>query len=174
MPTDPRLRIGRARRRLYSDVVKCGTCNYDMSGTPDAERCPECASLDWRKAPAAWSAAEWWALVFAMCPLVWVGLVHVLLVVARGSLGRWPHRGGMDDPKCVPVVSDLRPLVGFFALAFVLTPLATLFISAMMHFYARQPWSRSGAVLVRGIGLWLAAIVLVTWDPALAVAWFLD
>jgi hypothetical protein len=44
----------------------------------------------------------------------------------------------------------------------------------MMYFYARQPWKRTAAVLGRGIGLWLAAIVLAKWDPALAIAWFLD
>jgi hypothetical protein len=35
----------------------------------------------------------------------------------------------MDDPKAVPVVADLYPLVGVLVLVFVVTPLATLFIA---------------------------------------------
>lgn len=38
--------LGRRRRRLLAG--RCGVCGYDMAGTPDASRCPECGA-GWRR-----------------------------------------------------------------------------------------------------------------------------
>lgn len=42
--------LARRRRRWYEG--KCDACGYDMLGTPDAERCPECGA-GWRVAQSA-------------------------------------------------------------------------------------------------------------------------
>lgn len=40
-----------AKRRKHWRGGHCDVCGYDMTGTPDAERCPECGT-GWRREPA--------------------------------------------------------------------------------------------------------------------------
>lgn len=161
-----------------STKMYCLGCRYWLAGL-SAGKCPECGRDFDPGNPSSFSASPrrsigyvWWLALMAAWPVLADGMVYVCFLIARLSLGRWPSRGGMDDPKTIAGLELPLALVGimiFFSLPFV--ALALIF----------------GWVLVRrhgvGIALMLSALACVSvallfamvhWDPGLVHMWLLD
>lgn len=97
--------------------------------------------------------------------------VHLLLVLARVTLGRWPIRGGAHDPKSLPIVE-------WFFLPVALSPLlvpigALIFITALVlaiRDRSLRELIAAALLVLLSIAVWAVAIR----DPALALYWFFD
>lgn len=106
-----------------------------------------------------------------MAGAVWCLLT---LAVARLQLGRWTNRGGMDDPKGIPVVSEMATLSCTWFLWVPLSGLLVLRISISdlddRRTGSQPPLWRS---LVT-IGLWCVGLLVLLADPARTFVWFAD
>lgn len=160
--------------------MKCGKCEYDLSGISDLVRCPECGTTDWaaEQRDTTWRWLKWVSLAAMLTPVAAIVLVHIMLVVARLQLGRWPGRHGADDPKSIPFVNDLHTLtslVVFPGLAFAL-PLSTcITFSSLVS--ATWPVRLSHPRIVAAgatVAAWMACYIFVRLDPAQAFVWFRD
>lgn len=159
--------------------VNCAKCDYDLSGLEEPIRCPECGARDRRPAPDAawWRRLERAGLIAALFPLLLPVVLHVMLLLARMELGRWPHRFGRDDPKFIPVVGQLHSLVIILTL---LLPIALLvgvvfipglYVRAMIQRTSYGPPTRA---FLLSLVAWGLLVVLVRFDPADVIVWFLD
>src|SRR5262245_52788825 len=105
----------------------CRACGYELRGL-GAGACPECGrgfdpadtasflgdeELKRQRRRRAWIG--WAATIGASWPLVLFAWLHLMLVVARLVLGRWPHRTGRDDPKFIEIVGEMHA-VGILAM----------------------------------------------------------
>jgi hypothetical protein len=94
------------------------------------------------------------------------------LLIARVSLGRWPHRGGMDDPKNVPGVDP----VGIIALLLVIAslPAFVMGIIFLIGLMTHQAWQRAMKAGAIALVLWVTGFILARWDPAGVWMWLFD
>ena len=105
-------------------------------------------------------------------PLLANTLAFAALVAARISLGRWPFRGGRDDPSGIDGI-------GLLCLAAMLLLLASLpalvvgtaLLSALLAQGATKQVIRGG---VLAACLWAGGFLLARWDPAEAWYWLFD
>lgn len=159
--------------------MKCGKCEYDLSGISNLVRCPECGTTDWTPRPLdqSWRWLKWVSLAATLTPVASILLVHIMLVAARLQLGRWPGRYGADDPKSIPFVSDLHTLTSF--VIFLGIPLAislSMCIPLSGAIWAksiRLPRSRLDAAKM-SMAVWTACYIFIRLDPAEAFVWFMD
>jgi hypothetical protein len=158
--------------------MECLTCRYDLSGVP-AGPCPECGQkfdprdratygpILSRRLPRRWL---FWVCPIAAAAPLWVhAWLHLMLIVARLELGRWPHRGGADDPSCIPWVNAMHALGWLGILASpVLIPLG---VAGLAFLFVYEPVR--ALVLAGIVGLCWAATFLLG-DPAQVWVWFMD
>jgi len=150
-----------------------------MSATPTSQVCPECGAADWGVRPDVftWTPAQKLSLLLACLPMLWFAYLHVMLIVARLELGRWPSRWGADDPYGIPLVRELGALGAILMLAVWVAPVVNmgLLILCFADAWKRRPRLRNTAIAaVASISLWIGAYVLIRWDPTEVVVWFLD
>lgn len=159
--------------------VFCKRCQYDLAGLA-AGPCPECeqpfdpsdaATFDRiphgegvrQSLTKVWIAAAIW-------PWVVNALAHVLLLVARLELGRWPHRFGMDDPKSIPWV---RLLVYPLTLTFLfLWPSGV--VLCLCSCLVRGRWQRVASLVLISWTIWLTGYIMMNLDPAQVWVWIMD
>lgn len=161
----------------------CRGCGYSLIGL-GARACPECGlgfdpadpgsyEVCW---PPIWMSrterATLWIL--AGWPMLSVAWLHLTLVVARLVLGRWPGRGGMDDPLGIPVVRSMY-FVG--AAILILIPGTLLVLLVLVGRAALSQNLRVRKTLPTfwlPALLWLLGVLLLKLDPARVVEWFGD
>lgn len=164
---------------MYPLVMRCAACGYELRGLKNCI-CPECG----REFDPAQLAAEEAAghagpdrvtlvayFVSASWPLLLLGWLHLMLLMARLVLGRWPHRYGLDDPKHVAVVGEMH-MCG--CLSLMLLPI--MFI-VMVASWVRLAYSAPllAAVLAPlAVGSWVAFVVWPLMDPGEVWVWFWD
>ena len=160
----------------------CRTCRYDLRGL-DAVTCPECGAAFDPRDPETYfktrherPASFWFALVCLLgCagPFIELGLIHLALVAARVSLGRWPQRFGMDDPKDLTGIGAAAYYLA--SLGFFLVPMSLAFVLVGVTMYAVRGHARRGVMFIVVAAVsWAAAIVIARMDPARAMVWFMD
>lgn len=155
----------RCRHGLVPSMVRCSECGTDRAAFAGLIRH---GRRDRRIARLAVACAAW--------PWVLEAMLLVLLCIARLELGRWPHRMGMDDPKGIEVVGLFMAPVYLWMMAMPLMALATVLLLAMLG-VRRGLGPRIGRVwplVVLAAGMWVVGFVLVRWDPAEALVWFMD
>lgn len=94
------------------------------------------------------------------------------LLIARTTLGRWPDRGGMDDPSNVPGIG----LVGVIGIVLVLLTFpsivgACVFAAALL---IRQSFDRAARGSAIALVVWVCGAALVIRDPADVWMWLFD
>lgn len=94
------------------------------------------------------------------------------LLIARLSLGRWPHRGGMDDPSYINGVSPFA----FLSLAFVILSWLSLIAALILMGFLEAHVSRKRIIrdAVITLGLWAIGTSLIQSDPAQVFVWLWD
>ncbi|MGE3109092.1 MAG: hypothetical protein AB7O77_12200 [Phycisphaerales bacterium] len=170
------------RRSDRCRAIFCRGCRYDLTGL-DSRACPECGQHfdpDLRetffRSPRERSLSQWtaWACTLGCAgPVVHIGLVHLTLVGARLSLGRWPHRFGNDDPKNLAgLASALYWLAQVSIMLWPLSIAAAVMAGVVLAFRRRF----LSIVLVVAVlsGSWALARWIAVMDPAKAVVWFMD
>lgn len=162
----------------YATGMNCLGCGYELEGLP-AGPCPECGrAFDpadertytlprWEAPPRGLLALSVAALA---SPVLLHLLLHVMLLVARVQLGRWPHTHGLDGPSSMGGVVRLvwsAAILALFAAPMVM-PLGFLGLAAV---WAADRWrGLLGAVVV--LTLW-AALWLIG-DPLGVWIWFFE
>lgn len=158
----------------------CRSCHYDLRTLP-AGCCPECAAAFDPADVATWSVHPFargdrafvLVQVTAAAMMLWFPLlVHVMLVAARLSLGRWPNRMGGDDPKDVAGLGALYALAVLSMLALTPVGAATTLITPCLA-AATGRWRVIWKLVLIGLFGW-ASLGVMRWDPAQAVVWFFD
>ena len=162
----------------------CLGCEYELTGL-EGSCCPECGRRFNADDPATFLSErrsrrcdrrarlfELALIATSTTPLVANLMAHAALVAARVSLGRWPHRFGMDDPKGV---DGIGLFYGLAMLALLASPVAALVGLLMASLLAvDRAWLR----LVRGgliaAGLWGMGFALARGDPAQVWVWLFD
>lgn len=157
----------------------CRGCHYELRGLPAGE-CPECAARFDPDDPATFDAAGVDAAARVLVRLQFVSaalmlaspvLGHVMLLVARVSLGRWPSRSGADDPR---TIAGLGVLYWVTTVALVFAPLGAAGTVALPIIAAA---TRRGVVFWRlvliGLVGWAGFAVMLV-DPAGTAAWIGD
>lgn len=167
----------------------CRTCDYALQGLPAAALqqpglCPECGARFDPADPATYdNTPQGTRFPLSLRVLRWVAAATpasgaawclLTLAVARIQLGRWPHRYGADDPKYIPLVSDMMvvgctwflwvPLSGVLVVTLALTDLGS------RRAGDPRPLRRSAAI----IALWCAGFLLLVADPGTTLVWFAD
>lgn len=157
----------------------CRSCHYDLRSLP-AGRCPECATAFDPADPATFDAGPVVRgngtlvriqLTGAALMLVFPVLVHISLIAARLSLGRWPQRWGADDPKGVPGIGGLLALATLGLFLFPVGAVVTL-ITPCVAVATRKGGAFWKLIAIGLIG-WMS-LVLARLDPAEAMVWFFD
>jgi hypothetical protein len=156
----------------------CKNCLYALRGLP-AGPCPECATPFDPSQPATYSQTPR-RLVPALIHLEVAAfavagafpiLVHALFVLARLTLGHWPHRLGMNDPKSMPIVKWFHlPVALTIPLSFVG---AALLVLVLLAAGVKGRWIACLRILTF-LGFAAAAWYIAIIDPAQAVKWFMD
>jgi hypothetical protein len=114
-------------------------------------------------------AVGWWVAI--AWPWIIHGLAHVALLVARVSLGRWPHRFGMDDPKGIPAVMVVLGPAGIMMLLWPVSLVGVLVLSLARRGGVWRVLGRLGV----GFAVWSAAFVAIRWlDVAQVWVWIMD
>lgn len=172
----------------------CLGCAYELVGL-DEGRCPECGRAFNADDDGTFRTAEhmkralqvrqmkFGLIALALVPWMAHAFALVALIVARFSLGRWPHRGGADDPKGIAGI-ELPGEIAFFLLAvslWVTALLPALFVGLMLSLVIMKCQTRTrllggvpwGVCLWAG-GLWVCGLALMYWDPAQAWYWLFD
>jgi hypothetical protein len=162
----------------------CLDCAYNLIGL-DAHRCPECGlvydpydpeSFDVTPGHHARDRAsrwlEWMLIASGAVPLVANVFGMLSLLIARVTLGRWPMRGGADDPSSVPGIG----LIGVIGIVLVLLMFpsmvgACMFAGALLMRQAFERAARGGAI---ALVLWVCGAALVIRDPAEVWMWLFD
>lgn len=175
----------------------CPACGYTLGEGPIAH-CPECGAattsfpdIARHKHQSRITLIEKCLYVCAAAPLMFYAALVGLLCIARFSLGRWPNRYGMDDPKYIPLVRELMiPTSLLMIWILVAIPVAlvlwgwlmvrpvhagkaaaALDAPSVIVVLTRSPAHR--ASVIAG-AIWIVGIVLVRTDPTKAIRWFMD
>lgn len=171
-------------RVSMADAIYCIGCDYELRGL-GAGSCPECGrAFDPEDASSVRSERQrrkrsrltrWlvgWAIAVGCTPLIANLLGFVSLAIARVSLGRWPHRGGMDDPK---YVDGVRVIGAVAILTLVLSLPAVLAVCALaLAIAARREVRRALLIGTLALTLWLIGFALARWDLARVWYWLFD
>jgi len=162
----------------------CLACTYHLQSL-SSHVCPECGRPFDPDDPASYARSrfqvnderrarrlEICTIGLSLIPLIANGFALFALVLARLSLGRWPHRTGGDDPYGIDglwVFDDL-PLY-ILTLAF---PTALLALVLCCFIAGHRAWRRLGRGFGLGVTLWLCGAGLFIWDPSGAWSWLSD
>lgn len=159
----------------------CLGCSYELRGL-EGRVCPECgrgfdpgdrATFRPHERQLGVERCLEGALIGVSASMLLANVgVHVMLIAARVSLGRWPHRGGADDPKGIAGIGVLYVLIAILlnAAIFAVFPAVTLAIALAVH----RAWGRLKRSVLLGLVLWLSGFALWWWDPAQAWYWYHD
>ena len=160
----------------YAYGVFCKRCAYELAGLAEGA-CPECGrtfsphdptSFNDERHPRLSKGLKTALVLGAGWPLIVQGLGACALVIARMSLGHWPHRFGMDDPKGIPFLS---PLMAALTLACLLLPVSFI-ASAILVVNALASRAWGWAVVISGV--WLIGIAILRMDFGDIWAWLMD
>lgn len=161
----------------------CIGCQYELTGL--AGSCPECGrtfdpldSVSYLSSAQLAGRAKWsWrfevGLIVCGCLPVLANLFgFAALLIARQSLGRWPDRGGIDDPFYISVVSHFA----FVSLILVILSLPGLLAALILLGLLETHVSRGRIIrnAVVTLGLWAIGFTLIWWDPAQVFVWLWD
>jgi hypothetical protein len=164
--------------------VYCRGCNYPLDGLPCIAcnrpgACPECGtefdpgdSETYNSSRGDIHAARGRRILKWVCaatPLAGAALCLLTLVVARLQLGRWPHRGGMDDPKSIPFVPGMMALSCLWILWVPVSGVIVVRMALRDYHNGRPLWP--GAVT---LALWCLGLLLLLADPGDTFTWFAD
>jgi hypothetical protein len=162
----------------------CFGCEYELVGLGD-DRCPECGRLFDSSDPKSFASEQFmvhrdrrarrfeFALIaVALVPLFANVFGFTSLIIARYSLGRWPYRGGRDDPSYVPGVG----LIGAAAILLVIASLPALIagLALVLALMTQEAWRRLLRSGILAVGLWACGFALTRWDPAEVWMWLWD
>jgi len=160
--------------------MRCLSCDYDLSASL-AGPCPECGRLFDSANPATYrnEAARdtltkpllWMNFALALSPVLTAAMLHLCLVGARVSLGRWPHRWGLDDPKGIDGIQPL--LWGTYVAMLAMPPSFAIGLLLLAFLVALHRRHALRAALVF-VALWATGLAILGWDPAGAGLWFMD
>jgi hypothetical protein len=159
--------------------MECLGCGYDHRGSP-AGPCPECGRAFDPADPKTYGprGLNWFdrhllhlSLIASAMPLVWLVLLHVNLVAARITLGRWPNRSGADDPKHIGGLAEAAYMLT--VTAWLLIPIGIICnVVLVLAGAARGRWRTVAFIFAVFFSIW--AVVIAIGDPADAILWFFD
>ena len=164
--------------------MHCIDCEYELQGL-QAGCCPECGrAFDPGDASSYVQRGElmrtrWLSrllgrgiLACGCVPLLANGCGFASLIAARASLGRWPHRGGADDPKSISGVATISMVAMLLLFASFMIPCVMSVLMVMLS--AQGAKIRAGQIALVGFVLWLIGILVFWWDPAEVWRWIAD
>lgn len=111
-------------------------------------------------------------------PLTANAFAMAALLTARISLGRWPDRGGMDDPGHVPWVDPVS--YPAYLLVLMTIPAGIVMSVISLILLARSDSPRKPLIARRempvmiALALWLMGVALTRTDPAEVWQWLWD
>lgn len=162
----------------------CIGCQYELRGL-EAGPCPECGLVFDPSDPSSYSLVagympnedrvrwiERLLIASGAVPVIANVFGYVSLLIARVSLGRWPYRGGRDDPSDVPGVG----LTGLIAilLAIMIFPALLAVIVFALSLVSHRALERAARGAVLALVLWIVGYVLIRTDPAEVWSWLWD
>lgn len=155
----------------------CRGCGYSLKGL-DRNCCPECARAFDASDPSTFDAKNhsiWRRHALVLLAPPWLAVIggHAALVLARLQLGRWPHRGGLDDPKYIPGVMYF----GWVWFAGLILTFPCLVVTIVAIFRPRPRYTlcanRELSTLLIGVA-WTGGLTLLFADFARVGSWLLD
>lgn len=160
----------------------CRTCEYELTGL-SAGCCPECGAafdpsdpytfkIHLRRFDLPRSTLPI-CLIVSAGPIIEMALIHLTLVAARISLGRWPHRMGMDDPKDLPGIGAVMYAIAMFGIVLFPLSLGAAIIGFVLMLFQRRVLVAC-LILVWCTACWVGAMAIAAADPAKAGVWFMD
>ena len=107
-------------------------------------------------------------------PFLLVASFYLTWLVAWGILGHAP-RPSLDDPKFISSWLDVPyDLTALLLIGFPAAALGGVVATAWFGSIRRLPLLTTLLMAVSLLGLWLAAVALLRWDPLEVVNWFFD
>ncbi len=168
--------------------MNCLECNYNLKGSAEIGRCPECGRDFDAGNPTTYRGVDshsvvkytYWLTAFA-ASTVWIfGLFqYFVFVVARISLGHWP-RPSLDDPSHINwFVSFLGWIwVVLMVLTIPLGPIVLLMLLGVGGIrslgHDRRGHRPKMRWLVLGMLVWCLGFMLVRMDPFEVGTWLMD
>lgn len=162
----------------------CFGCDYELTGLGEG-RCPECGLGFDALNPSTFASSHSLAkrnrrLRSYEIALIAVGLVPFTanslgfgaLLVARMTLGRWPYRGGWDDPSNVPGVGLLAILAILLVVMSLPAFLTGFFL--VIALISHKAWMRLVRSGFLAVGIWAYGFSFTLWDPAEVWMWLWD
>ncbi len=166
----------------------CLACHYDLGGSVEAGRCPECGREFDGGEPSSYARGDeqrllrigfWFLGASALVPGVMYLLVHLVWVVGFIFLGYGP-RAGLDDPSEISVLFSLLYYPTVFLMALML-PLSAgvllLMVVAILTIRDREFHSTFGRRVfwvVSGLAGWSLGLVILRTDVTGVLNWLMD
>jgi len=159
----------------------CRACGYKLVGLP-AGPCPECAAPFDPAVPASFRATErplwprWFAAACVLVctgPLAHIALIHLALVGARITLGRWPNRMGADDPHDLTGLGFVLYCIAMFSIVLMPASLGAGVIGLVAALRSRNT-ALGPLIFVTLLASWFLTMLMALLDPAQAIVWFRD
>lgn len=122
------------------------------------------------RAPRLLNVSAWAALGY---PLVYVTLLYGQWLAAWAVLGH-PPRPSLDDPKHVPVSTDLHLWTGLAMLAIPWMACVAVALNLAHAVYARPAPRRTVIRFALLCCLWAALAAVFVWDPGGVLYWWFD